>query len=60
MTVHTEMKPKRCPTCDSPKPNLHPAMQHGGEVQPCRDQWHTPFTSILEARTDDQRLEEKP
>ena len=31
---------ERCPTCDSPAPNLHPAMQHEGEVQPCRDPWH--------------------
>jgi len=33
--------PAKCPTCDSPKPELHPAMQaDGGEVQICRDQWH--------------------
>ncbi len=35
------MRIERCPTCDSPKPELHPAMQFEGEVQPCRDAWHS-------------------
>lgn len=30
----------RCPTCNSPLPKLHPAVQQGGEVQPCKDSWH--------------------
>ena len=34
------MKERRCPTCDSPAPHLHPAVQHEGEVQPCKDHWH--------------------
>lgn len=34
------MEPERCPHCDSPAPNLHPAMQSEGEVQPCPDSWH--------------------
>lgn len=29
-----------CPTCGSPDPARHPAMQHEGEVQPCGDSWH--------------------
>lgn len=33
-------RPQRCPTCDSPSPEMHPAMQSGGEVQPCQDGWH--------------------
>jgi hypothetical protein len=30
----------RCPRCDSHAPELHPAMQHGGEVQLCPCWWH--------------------
>ena len=37
---HVQPPPQRCPTCDSPKPHLHPAMQYEGEVQPCKDEWH--------------------
>lgn len=33
-------KMRNCPTCDSPARHLHPAMQHEGEVQICRDSWH--------------------
>lgn len=31
---------RNCPSCHSPDPKLHPAMQHEGKVQPCRDEWH--------------------
>jgi hypothetical protein len=37
---HYGVAAERCPTCDSPAPNLHPAMQSEGEVQPCIDRWH--------------------
>lgn len=30
----------RCPRCDSPQPQLHPAVQHEGEVEICGDPWH--------------------
>lgn len=33
-----------CPTCTSPAPHLHPAIQHEGEVQPCRDEFHLRVT----------------
>ncbi len=36
-----EHVPDHCPTCGSVNPKLHPAVNQGGEVQPCRDQWHT-------------------
>jgi hypothetical protein len=29
-----------CPTCHSPSPNLHPAVQHEGEVIGCDDPFH--------------------
>lgn len=31
----------KCPRCDSPAPHLHPAIQCGGEVQPCTDPYHS-------------------
>jgi hypothetical protein len=39
-TTFGRLTPRRCPTCDAPKPYLHPAVQHEGEVQMCRDPWH--------------------
>lgn len=29
-----------CPTCGSPDPKRHPAVQYGGEVSPCSDAFH--------------------
>ena len=30
----------RCPTCNSPAPHLHPAMQFEGEIETCADRFH--------------------
>jgi hypothetical protein len=30
--------------CKSPQPHLHPAVSFEGEVEPCRDLWHTQVT----------------
>lgn len=35
----------KCPTCDSPAPHLHPAVQHEGEVEVCRNAFHRTVTS---------------
>jgi hypothetical protein len=37
---YQEEKMKHCPRCDSPQPHLHPAVQAGGEVQPCPHEFH--------------------
>lgn len=37
-------EPEQCPRCGSTAPHLHPAVQEGGEVQPCRDAWHKRVT----------------
>lgn len=42
-------QPERCPRCDSPRPGLHPAVQHEGEVEICRHPWHGPAAEQVAA-----------
>lgn len=44
-SVSEEVTDRRCPRCDAPRPELHPAVQHEGEVQPCPHPWHDPIGS---------------
>ena len=37
-------QPAKCPTCDSRQPHLHPAVQVGGEVELCTDDFHLRHT----------------
>lgn len=50
-----------CPTCGSPAPHRHPAVQHEGEVQPCRDPFHLTVTpeNTPERIAETQALAEK-
>ena len=56
------MNKDHCPTCDSPKPNLHPAIQFEGEVSPCADAFHHQVTAEnTPAKISEmQRLLERP
>lgn len=41
---------EKCPTCESPSKQLHPALQaDGGEVHLCQDPWHGPLDPRMRA-----------
>lgn len=40
----------KCPSCQSPDPAWHPAVQSGGEVCLCHDAWHKPTADEIRAR----------
>jgi hypothetical protein len=44
------MKFDRCPRCNSPDPQRHPAMQFEGEVQLCEHSWHQPTAAEIRQR----------
>ena len=59
MTEYAPHPGHPCPRFRSPHPHLHPAVQHGGEVETCVDEFHlvptnqnTPgyIQSVLEKR----------
>lgn len=39
----------KCPRCGSPSPELHPAVQYEGEVQPCSHEFHGRTTPSADA-----------
>lgn len=39
----------RCPRCNSPSPERHPAVQFGGEVQICPHSYHATAAGIMPA-----------
>lgn len=47
-----EKKQSRCPTCNSPEPRLHPAVQCGGEVQVCPHPFHSEDQAGSEVKLD--------
>ena len=61
MTNPPNRSKRKCPTCGSPKPHLHPAVQVDGEVHVCRDEFHAQHTPENEHyRQFDHRYEAGP
>lgn len=40
MTDYAPHPRRNCPTCASPSPHLHPAVQFEGDVHTCSDAYH--------------------
>ena len=43
----------KCPTCESPDPKLHPAVQFEGEVHLCEDSFHNPTANARQRMEED-------
>jgi hypothetical protein len=44
MSTLAEKELQGCSTCGSTAPHMHPAMQHGGEVEICTNDFHLRIT----------------
>jgi len=59
MTEYASHPRTRCPRCNSPSPELHPAVQFEGEVQTCIDDYHLIPTNMNGQAKIDRVLAER-